>query len=119
MVRRVPAAERLDRTQFRSDEEYLDHVVQLSAYQCPHCGAEIEFLGRHCGSGQTTPTIDAAWRGEFDAARPLAAFELALEFHCPGCAAPARICKQMSDLSKTFDWDLVEVLEPARWPEHR
>lgn len=37
MVRRVPAADRLDRTQFRTQVEYYDHIVQLAAYRCPHC----------------------------------------------------------------------------------
>jgi predicted RNA-binding Zn-ribbon protein involved in translation (DUF1610 family) len=118
MVRRLPAAERLDRTQFRSEAEYLDHVVQLSAYRCPHCGAEIEFLGRHVGFGHTTAGIDVRWRSAFDTARPLEQFERALDFRCPGCA-PARIVyAQMSDLSKTFDWDLLEVVEADTWPEH-
>jgi hypothetical protein len=123
MVRRIAAVERLDRTRFRSDVEYLDHVVQLAAYRCPHCGVGVEFQGRHLVEGQpfgsrAPAALDSPWRAAFDVARPLAPFEWALDFHCAGCGAPVRIVyAQMSDMSKTFDWDLLEVLETIRWPE--
>lgn len=60
MVRRIAAAERLDRTQFRSDVEYLEHVVQLAGYRCPHCGAGGEFEGRHWWQGRPFGAAAAA-----------------------------------------------------------
>jgi predicted RNA-binding Zn-ribbon protein involved in translation (DUF1610 family) len=123
MVRRVAAAVRLDRTQFRSDVESLDHVVQLAAYSCPHCGAGVEFKGRHWREGRPfggarPSALEDRWQAAFDTARPLDPFEWAMDFHCPGCGAPVRIVyAQMSDMSKTSDWDLVEVLEVIRWPQ--
>src|SRR5690242_14693275 len=91
MVRRLPAAERLDRTRFRSEEEYLDHVVQLGAYECPHCGTGVEFQGRHFGLDVKRAPLSPLWTSTFEAARPLGDLEAALDFHCPGCAAPVRI----------------------------
>lgn len=123
MVRRVAAAERLDRTQFRSDVEYLDHVVQLAGYSCPHCGAGVEFEGRHWRDGRPfgaarAATLDGRWHAAFDADRPLRSGEWALDFNCPGCRAPVRIVYELaSPEAKAFDWDLLEVLEAARWPE--
>ena len=123
MVRRIAAIERLDRTEFRSGVEYLDHVVQLAAYRCPHCGVGVEFQGRHLSGGhssgsQAPAAIDLPWRSAFDAARPLDPFEWALDFSCPGCGAPVRIVyAQMSDGSKSLDWDLLEVVEAITWPE--
>jgi hypothetical protein len=62
--------------------------------------------------------IDPEWRAAFDAARPLVAFERMLDFHCPRRTAPVRIVyEQMSDLSKIFDCDLLEVLEATSWPK--
>jgi predicted RNA-binding Zn-ribbon protein involved in translation (DUF1610 family) len=118
MVRRVTADERFDRTQFRSEVEYLDHVVQFAAYRCPHCGTGVEFQGRHFGPGVSRATVDRRRRSEFDAARPLAALEGALEFHCPGCTAPVRIIyARKGDQYRIFDADLLEVLEAANWPQ--
>ena len=115
MVRCVSADQRLDRTEFRSEVEYLNHVVQLAAYRCPHCGAEAKFLRRHFDY-LTSATIDPGWQAAFDAARALREGERALDFLCPGCAAPVRIVYvQMGDNYKTFDWDLLEVLEAAEW----
>jgi len=118
MVRHVAAGERFDRTRFRSEVEYLDHVVQLAAYRCPHCGTGVEFQSRHFGPGVERATVDPRWRSAFDAARPLAALEAALEFHCPGCTAPVRIIyAQKGDQYRIFDADLLEVLEVATWPQ--
>jgi predicted RNA-binding Zn-ribbon protein involved in translation (DUF1610 family) len=118
MVRRVAADERFDRTQFRSEVEYLDHVVQLAAYRCPHCGKGVEFQSRHFGPGVPRATVDPRWRSAFDAARPLGTLEAALEFHCPGCTAPVRIIyAEKGDQYRIFDADLLEVLEVADWPE--
>jgi hypothetical protein len=121
MVRRVAAAERLDRTQFRSDVAYLDHVVQLAGYRCARAG--VEFKGRHWWEGRSfgtarPPVLEERWHAAFDADRPLQSREWALDFNCPGCRAPVRIVyKLVSDDTKAFDWDLLEVLEAARWPE--
>src|SRR5688572_6869985 len=115
MVRRIAAGERLDRTTFRYEEEYLNHVVQLAAYRCPHCGTGVEFQGRHFGPGVDRATVDPRWRSEFDAARPLATLEGALEFHCPGCTAPVRIVyAKKGDQYRIFDADLLEVLEVTK-----
>jgi hypothetical protein len=41
-----------------------------------------------------------------------------LDFNCPGCRAPVRIVYTLvSDDTKAFDWDLLEILEAAGWPE--
>jgi predicted RNA-binding Zn-ribbon protein involved in translation (DUF1610 family) len=118
MVRCVSAGQRLDRTEFRSEVEWLDHVVQVAGYRCPHCAAEVEFLRRHFEAAARI-AIDSRWRTAFDAARALRVRERGLDFLCPGCAAPARIVyAQMSgDDYKTSDWDLLEVLEAGEWPE--
>jgi hypothetical protein len=91
--------------------------VQLAAYRSSHCRAEVEFQGRHFRP-RDTAAIDPEWRAAFDAARPLVAFERMLDFHCPRRTAPVRIVyEQMSDLSKIFDCDLLEVLEATSWPK--
>lgn len=118
MVRRVPAAGRLDRLEFHSDEEYLKQIVQVAGYTCPHCGAGVEFQERHLFDGfqGRTTTLDAEWRARFDAARPLEGLERGLEFYCPGCRAPVRIIySPLSDLYKSFDWRLLEVVEVNEW----
>jgi hypothetical protein len=96
MVRCVSAGQRLDRTEFRSEVEWLDHVVQVAGYRCPHCAAEVEFLRRHFEAAARI-AIDSRWRTAFDAARALRLRERGLD--------------------KTSDWDLLEVLEAGEWPE--
>ena len=119
LVRRVPAADRLDRVEFRSEEEYLKHTVQLAGYSCPHCHAGVEFEARHLFDGfqGRAVTVDPEWRARFDAARPLLNLERGLEFYCPGCRAPVRIVySPLGDLYKSFDWHLLEVVEVHPWP---
>jgi hypothetical protein len=116
MVRRVPADQRLDRTEFRSEVEYMDHVVQLASYRCPYCAAEAEFLRRHFAAAARV-AIHPRWRNAFDDARALKARERALDFSLPWmCRAVRIVYARMGDDYKTFDWDLLEVLEAAKWP---
>jgi hypothetical protein len=118
MVRCVSAGERFDRTEFRREVEYLDHVAQLATYRCPHCRTEVAFFSGYFDEGAHHTKIDPQWRSQFDAARPLVAFEEAFEFYCRRCRAPVRVVYENKyNRSRFVDTDLLNVLEIAEWPE--
>lgn len=43
----VHPSDRLDRLEFGTQRELLDHVVETGAYECAHCRTQVEFLTRH------------------------------------------------------------------------
>lgn len=120
-VRTTPA-DRLDRLEFGTRREALDHIVEFGAYRCPHCGSAVEFSSRHFGRQAAPQTnLTPSWAERFDELRPLnpQQWESFLDFHCPGCRAPVRIVYAVGQswAMGAHSWRIVDLLEASSWPK--
>jgi hypothetical protein len=117
-------AERMDRVEFGTKREAIDHVVELGSYRCPHCGKTTDFTSRHFRHRQPTASpLGALWVERFDALHQLNPdeWETALDFHCLWCHAPVRIIYAAGEVwaHGTNSWIIVDILEAASWDATR
>jgi predicted RNA-binding Zn-ribbon protein involved in translation (DUF1610 family) len=117
---RVAPSQRMDRLEFGTEREVLDHIIEVGAYRCPHCTTEVAFRSSHFGPRPSPISqVDAKWARAFDRLRPLdlRAWESFVDFPCPGCKAPVRLVYGAGDTwaMGTNSWRVADILEVHPW----
>jgi hypothetical protein len=85
--------ERVDRTTFSGEAEYLEHRIHVGSYTCPECNTVQEFNTstlRSWEAAQKSP-FGPEWQAACDAVRARGSWEWAFDFSCRGCHRKRRI----------------------------
>jgi hypothetical protein len=107
---------RLSKLSFQADEDWESYP--RSVYTCPHCGSQtgvtLRDLDRHSFSDFTNLSATDSSAIAHLAAQSGRAFNSFLDFYCPGCRRPVRVCfDSWAGGRYTHGHELVFVVERA------
>ena len=116
MLRVVPANHRVDRIQFNPKVEYTDHIIHIGAYTCPKCKKQTEFNTGHLRRFENVKEspLGSTWSQRCEVARPLGAWEWAMDFKCPNCKSSVRIIYRHDGEFAMGAWMYRVTIPPAK-----